>query len=235
MIQHIRTFHENVKDAFHFAISDKVSLIVIGIILTIIGTMEEFHTTNFILSIVVFIVLIILLLFEAGYSSKIIEETLEGSTKPPIIENIFEILKHGSKEFIVLLGYTVVSFILGMTLEDIYKTYPNIVFLFILLFVMAILVFVMNSALIYMGHKQGRIKDGFNIKGIFDLYKKLGVLGTLFLFITCIISQTIVISSVFDVYSFDLVYIIDFIINFTLAPISLIFSLRLFALHGRLD
>lgn len=94
MIDHTRTFYENIKDAFYFAVSDKVSIVIIGIILTIAGTLEEYHTNDPLLSIISIIVLLCFLLFEAGYSSKIIVETLEGSTKTPAIENIPEMLTH---------------------------------------------------------------------------------------------------------------------------------------------
>ena len=46
MIDHTRTFYENIKDAFYFAVSDKVSIVIIGIILTIAGTLEEYHTND---------------------------------------------------------------------------------------------------------------------------------------------------------------------------------------------
>ena len=85
MIDHTRTFYENIKDVFYFAVSDKVSIVIIGIILTIAGTLEEYHTNDPLLSIISIIVLLCFLLFEAGYSSKIIVETLEGSTKTPAI------------------------------------------------------------------------------------------------------------------------------------------------------
>ena len=235
MIDHTRTFYENIKDAFYFAVSDKVSIVIIGIILTIAGTLEEYHTNDPLLSIISIIVLLCFLLFEAGYSSKIIVEILEGSTKTPAIENIPEMLTHGLKEFIVTLGYSIVSYILGMVVEGIYVIYHDSIILLPSLLIFALILFVMNSSLIYMGHKSGKIKDGFNIKGIFGLYGKLGFLGTLFLFITCIISQLILFSSVFNVFSWDIWIIIKFIMNFLLAPISLIFSLRLFALQGRLN
>ena len=235
MIDHTRTFYENIKDAFYFAVSDKVSIVIIGIILTIAGTLEEYHTNDPLLSIISIIVLLCFLLFEAGYSSKIIVETLEGSTKTPAIENIPEMLTHGLKEFIVTLGYSIVSYILGMVVEGIYVIYHDSIILLPSLLIFALILFVMNSSLIYMGNKSGKIKDGFNIKGIFGLYGKLGFLGTLFLFITCIISQLILFSSVFNVFSWDIWIIIKFIMNFLLAPISLIFSLRLFALQGRLN
>ena len=235
MIDHTRTFYENIKDAFYFAVSDKVSIVIIGIILTIAGTLEEYHTNDPLLSIISIIVLLCFLLFEAGYSSKIIVETLEGSTKTPAIENIPEMLTHGLKEFIVTLGYSIVSYILGMVVEGIYVIYHDSIILLPSLLIFALILFVMNSSLIYMGHKSGKIKDGFNSKGIFGLYGKLGFLGTLFLFITCIISQLILFSSVFNVFSWDIWIIIKFIMNFLLAPISLIFSLRLFALQGRLN
>ena len=125
MIDHTRTFYENIKDAFYFAVSDKVSIVIIGIILTIAGTLEEYHTNDPLLSIISIIVLLCFLLFEAGYSSKIIVETLEGSTKTPAIENIPEMLTHGLKEFIVTLGYSIVSYILGMVVEGIYVIYHD--------------------------------------------------------------------------------------------------------------
>lgn len=44
---------------------------------------EEATTSNTILAIIYLVVLVALLLFESGYSSKITEETIHGSTEPP--------------------------------------------------------------------------------------------------------------------------------------------------------
>lgn len=59
---------------------------------------EEATTSNAILAIIYLVVLVALLLFESGYSSKITEETIHGSTEPPRIGHFFEMCRCGVSE-----------------------------------------------------------------------------------------------------------------------------------------
>ena len=236
MIEHTKTFYENVIDSLRFAISDKVSIILIGVTLTLISTMRYYNFEFTGLGIIFNIILIMLMLFESGYSSKIIDETIQGSTEPPIIENIPEILKLGVKEFLVVFIYTMIISVINTAVYMLHEAFPSVRGLLLMNIVLSTAVLIlMQSSLIYRAHKSGSVREGFDLKGIFRLYTKLGFKSCIYLFIASLIAQTVFISCIFNISTLEIVQIIKFILKFTLAPISLIFSLRLFALQGRLD
>ena len=85
MIEHNKLFYLNVKDAIRYSISDKFAILAMGVFFTFLAVVEEATTSNTILAIIYLVVLVALLLFESGYSSKITEETIHGSTEPPRI------------------------------------------------------------------------------------------------------------------------------------------------------
>ena len=236
MIEHTKTFYENVIDALRFAVSDRVSIIVIGVILTLVSTMKYYNFGYTGLGIIINIILIILTLFESGYSSMIIDETIEGSTEPPVIENIPEILKLGLKEFLVVFGYSTIVTFTTTVVAMLHELFPTVRGTMLTnLILSTVLLLLMQSSLIYRAHKSGSIREGFDFKGIFRLYTKLGFKSCIYLFVACFIAQTVLISSVFNISTLEIVQVIKFILKFTLAPICLIFSLRLFALQGRID
>jgi hypothetical protein len=47
-------------------------------------------------------------LIESGYSCKILEETVDGSEKPPIFANYLELIRHGLKDELVVLFYMII-------------------------------------------------------------------------------------------------------------------------------
>lgn len=236
MIEHTKTFYENVIDSLRFAVSDKVSIILIGVTLTLISTMKYYNFEFTGLGIIFNIILVILMLFESGYSSKIIDETIQGSTEPPIIENIPEIMKLGVKEFLVVFIYTMIISLINIAVYMLHEAFPLVRGLLLMNIVLSTAVLIlMQSSLIYRAHKSGRVREGFDFKGIFRLYTKLGFKSCIYLFIASLIAQTVLISCIFNISTLEIVQIIKFILKFTLAPISLIFSLRLFALQGRID
>ena len=236
MIEHTKTFYENVIDSLRFAISDKVSIILIGVTLTLISTMKYYNFEFTGLGIIFNIILIMLMLFESGYSSKIIDETIQGSTEPPIIENIPEIMKLGVKEFLVVFIYTMIISLINIAVYMLHEAFPSVRGLLLMNIVLSTAVLIlMQSSLIYRAHKSGSVREGFDLKGIFRLYTKLGFKSCIYLFIASLIAQTVLISCIFNISTLEIVQIIKFILKFTLAPISLIFSLRLFALQGRID
>lgn len=236
MIEHTKTFYENVIDSLRFAISDKVSIILIGVTLTLISTMRYYNFEFTGLGIIFNIILIMLMLFESGYSSKIIDETIQGSTEPPIIENIPEILKLGVKEFLVVFIYTMIISLINTAVYMLHEAFPSVRGLLLMNIVLSTAALIlMQSSLIYRAHKSGSVREGFDLKGIFRLYTKLGFKSCIYLFIASLIAQTVFISCIFNISTLEIVQIIKFILKFTLAPISLIFSLRLFALQGRID
>ena len=74
MIGQTVNFYDNVKDAIQYAISDKVSIVVIGLTLTFLATMENYDLSYTVWGLLINISVIILVCFESGYSSKIINE-----------------------------------------------------------------------------------------------------------------------------------------------------------------
>lgn len=237
MIGQTVNFYDNVKDAIQYAISDKVSIVVIGLTLTFLATMENYDLSYTVWGLLINISVIILVCFESGYSSKIINETINGSDRPPIIDNVFEILKQGVEECITSFIYAILFFVVISVILIINDFFPQFfgISLVLGIIVFAVMFILIQVSVIYKSYHSGKFYKGFDFKGMARLFRKLGFWGSLFLCAVSLISQAFIFSSLFEVSFFEIGNINSFILRFLLTPICLIFSLRLVALQGRLD
>lgn len=104
----------------------------------------------------------------------------------------------------------------------------------ILLFILAAIIYLTFFGFaIYKAQKGGKFFSVFNIIGIIRLYRKMGILQTIFLIIVGSISLNLIYSCVFDLGIFKSSRFLDFIVSFFINPIIFLFLTRLIALSGR--
>jgi hypothetical protein len=95
-------------DALRYSVSDLKMVVLLGVVLLLADMADELSGANEIadeLRLVLFAVVIVLAIFEAGYVFRIIEETIHGSKRLPKFNKFGEMFFHGIKEIIVLITY----------------------------------------------------------------------------------------------------------------------------------
>ena len=109
-------------NSFKYTISDWVAIVILGIILTFLSILNNFNRD---INIIMWVAITILSLIEMGYSFKIIEQTLQGSTKPPIFRNFKELIIHGIKDTIVYAFYFTLMLIVSFLLISMIHSIPE--------------------------------------------------------------------------------------------------------------
>lgn len=222
------------RDALKYTLKDWKTIFLLGIVLCAAASFNDLDSDNTYVGLAIVIVALILLAFEEGYRYLIIKKTLKGDNSPPRVTNLKEILVEGSYEAITLIIYACVIYLLvevinninildGM--EDLQAAIISAacIFIYFLFFGAAI-----NKVL-----HGGRFLSAFNAREIINYYRRIGLKRTLAIIIFGTISLNFIVCSVFDYGSIDLVNTIDFLINFILSPIMLLFITRLIALSGK--
>ena len=223
-----------IRDALKYTLKDWKTVILLGIILCATASFNDLDSDDLTVGFAMVIVALILLAFEEGYRYLIIKNTLKGDNNPPRVTNLKEILVEGSYEAITLIFYACVIYLLVEVINNINILggmkdlqaaiiSATCIFIYFLFFGAAI-----NKVL-----HGGRFLSAFNAIEIIKYYIKIGLKRTLAIIIFGTISLNFIACSVFDYGSIDLVNTIDFLINFILSPIILLFITRLIALSGK--
>jgi hypothetical protein len=221
-------FRYQILDAISYTLRDWKAIVLLGIILCIASTSEEFQTADLTIYCIISIITVITLIFEEGYRYKIIVNTLKGHNAPPIIGNLKPLLKEGFIELITLYIYGWILWGINFLSDKSYgATYTILVIISFILYFM-FLGSAVNKAL-----HGSKFLSGFNIFEIYGLYYKLGLKQSIFLAIIGTISANLIISCVFDLGIFSTAHILDFLTSFFLNPILLLFITRLIALCGK--
>ena len=140
--------------------------------------------------------LLILLLFtlivalfsiiEAGYAFKVIENTILGVKKPPKLNNLISMLKHGLNEIIIGVIYfsvpiIIVLIILDFSFSQINFGFPTIsdemavLLIFLVIIVGFITDILFKVAIPHMAFKGGAFREAFRIFEIFRKIKQIGL------------------------------------------------------------
>ncbi|WP_296861150.1 DUF4013 domain-containing protein [uncultured Methanobrevibacter sp.] len=226
-------FISQIKDAAKYTFKDWKTIVLLGIILCIASTSEEFTTNNNILLFILSGITLTLLIIEEGYRYTIIKETIEGNNRPPIIGNLFKLIKEGIIETFSLAVYIGIVLALFTAYDKVpkdqfYDMYQIIIFILLIIIYLMFFGYAINKAL-----HGSKFLSAFNIIEIFKLYYKIGIVQSIFLFIVGSISLNIMYTCVFNIGIFQPTRFIEFILSFFINPILLLFITRLMALCGR--
>jgi len=189
---------EMLYDSAKYPFSGIKQLFLLGLMLLIIslllGQNEEFYTflhnilgdDGLFLALIPFLVIVaVFLVLEAGYTFKIIEKSLLQDEKPPKLNNLISMFKHGLNEIIIGIIYFSVPVIIFLAvLDDAFSQisigFPPISDTVVIILIIAIIVLgfiadiVFTVAIPYMASKGGAFKHAFNIPQIFKRIKKIG-------------------------------------------------------------
>ena len=97
---------DQIKKSLHYSLNDWKVILLLGIIITLVSSIEEIELENDIFSIILWIILIVLLLIEEGYRAKIIETSVHGEEMPlNLFHDMKGLMKSGYSELVILIVY----------------------------------------------------------------------------------------------------------------------------------
>jgi hypothetical protein len=244
---------EILVDAAKYPLSGWKQLIILGIMILIISEIIAHYndlninlpvTITLLLLVAIIVLITILGFFEAGYTFKIIEETVKGIEKPPKFNNLAPMLKHGINEAIILTVYLIIPLIvilvgigsfftnidLGIPMLSIYIGTGLIILGILLGFVADIIVTV---AVPHMASKSGALKDAFRLSEIFRKIRQIGLKKLLIAYLGVIIGIVLIAGPIFEEIITS-VNIFGFVVGeLIIAPYLLMFYARFIALIYR--
>lgn len=230
------SYFEIIKDSIRYTLSDLFAVIILGIILCSSAYLREFfHSTSFLISIFLIFIIIFLTLIEFGYGFKIIEETINGSTKPPIFWKYKELLIHGIKDFLVYFIYFIIIgliLVIGFAIDDIFFG-SFFVFTILSLFLSSVFFIFLLGSLLNLAYHEGKLDFAFNLSQILDLLKNIGLVRLISLYFLGIIVEFLILGGLFDIGVLGSNDSLSFIVNFFITPFMVLFSERVFGLAGK--
>lgn len=232
------------NDATRFAVSDWYNFLVLGVILFLVDHLIDLSVPSLIdgvWDVILVLVIIFLSLIEVGYGFRIVEETVEGSTRPPSFHNLWNLFWHGIKESLVLFAYFIVPLILVVIgISEFVELInldinPLITDYALVLAVIFFLCFniMLQGAILTMAHHGGSIISGFNLPLVFKKIRKVGLKNMLIVSIITIVVLYIVKQIIFDTLH-GLPYpgsiLGEIIFTLIILPFLMIFSTRILGL-----
>ncbi|MFA0834004.1 MAG: DUF4013 domain-containing protein [Methanobacterium formicicum] len=233
-----------IKDSIFYSVSDWRNFLVLGLILFltdhIIG-LDDFSPLWGLFGFLIIIILLFLSFMEVGYGFRIVEETVQGSTRPPSFHHPLNLFTHGIKESVILIVYfilPVILFIFGfaeivdMTNLDFgpLNTYLTII---IALFFFLCFNITMQGAILTMAHHEGSLRWGFNLTHVFRKIRSVGLKNMIVVSFITIVILYIVRGLIFDTLH-GIPYlgstVGDVISTVLIAPFLMIFTTRLLGL-----
>lgn len=245
---------EMLFDAAKYPLYGLKPLIVLGMMILITSEILGKHndlyvyldvylpSMSLLLILVLFIPLLLILIFvEAGYTFKIIEESVKGIEKPPKFNGLISMFKHGINETIILIIYFIIPLLLilagidsifaqidwGTPALSIYMSLGLIILGILLGFVSDI---ILTVAIPHMASKNGALKDAFHLSGIFRKIKQIGFQKLLIAYSGVIIGFVLIIGPILEE-TIESANIFGFVVGeLLIAPYLIMFYARFVAL-----
>jgi hypothetical protein len=233
-----------VSDAIRYAAADWYNFFILGLVLFLIDHLVDLSAPPLIDSyfdVLLFIITLFLSLVELGYGFRMVEETVQGSKKPPSFHNPFNLFWHGVKESVIFTVYfifplimSVISFFgfesfLGLDLSPIIVDYS--------LFIAVGLFFAFNimfqGAVLNMAHHDGSLTSGFNMPMVFRKIRMVGLKNMFMISLITLLLIGILKGMIFDTFH-EIPYLGhtlgDVISTVIITPFLIIFTTRLLGL-----
>jgi hypothetical protein len=175
------------RDSLKYPLSDIKMILLLGIVLLLANVIEDhisdFSYNPFLLSLGIILVFFLGML-EAGYIFKVVEQSVEGSTRLPKFTGLWSLFIHGIKETTVSLTYyllTVVVILIGGFYMNSTVTYAfweqNLGMGLIIAGVLLIfpMTFLLLPAILNMAHHNGKLSSAYNFKQINAKMRSVGI------------------------------------------------------------
>jgi hypothetical protein len=237
-------FKAMLKDAMRYSVSKWYNFIILGLILFLTDHIIDFNVPSMIGDmgdVLIVIIIIILSFLEIGYGFRIVEETVQGSSKPPSFHHPLNLISHGIKESVILLIYFIVPLLMVIIGFFEFELMFNLdlssiimecaLFIAIILFVCFNIMF--QGAVLNMAHHEGSLRSGFNMIMVFRKIRQVGLKNMIMISFITIAVIYILKQAIFDTLH-GLPYlgttVGDVLSTVVIAPFLILFTTRLLGL-----
>ncbi len=228
-------------DSLKYSASDLKMLIVLGFVLLLAETSEYFTYTGLLsyeIKLVLFVIVIVLAIFEAGYVFRIIVETIQGSDKLPKLENLKLMFVQGVTEVVLLILYFSIPivffgvFYFNFLISMDYTTLPLVTDIFALAILsITVLIYIFFPAVIlHRAHNEGSFKSSFDFIKIYHKIRNVGLRRLVVVYLGLFIIVSIVKIALTSTVAHNLPIIGEIISDLIIAPYLLIFTTRVLGL-----
>jgi hypothetical protein len=236
-----RNLKEIIINSLKYSASDLKMLVLLGIVLFIADSAEGITFTGIIaneIKLVLFILAVILGIFEAGYVFRILVETIQGSTKLPKFDNLKSIFVQGIKEIILLILYFSIPilffgiFYLNFLISMDFNELPiiNDIFITIILSVTILIYIFFPAVLLHRAHNEGNFISSFDFKKIYHKIRSIGLKRLVVVYLGLFIIVSIVKIVLTSTFADNVPFIGEVIPDLIIAPYLLIFTTRVLGL-----
>jgi len=230
-------------DAMRYSVSKWYNILILGLILFLTDHIIDFNVPSMISGmgdVLIVSIIFILSFLEIGYGFRIVEETVQGSSKPPSFHHPLSLIGHGVRESVILLIYFIIPLILIVIGISEFETMFNLdfspmldyaLFIAIILFVCFNILF--QGAVLTMAHHEGSLRSGFNMIMVFRKIRQVGLKNMLMISFITIAVIYILQQAIFDTLH-GLPYVGttvgDVLSTVLIAPFLILFTTRLLGL-----
>lgn len=218
-------------NSFKYTISDWVAIVILGIILTFLSILNNFNRD---INMIMWVAITILSLIEMGYSFKIIEETLQGSTKPPIFRNFKELIIHGIKDTIVYAFYFTLMLIVSFLLISMIHSIPesSLIGIILAIIVIGFIFLLLFVSLINLAKHDGKLRYAFHFRELYSLLKRIGIGRIIIVYILAMLIEYLLIKTFITGENIPHMSFVAIIRNLIVTPFLVIFTERTIALSA---
>lgn len=237
-------FKAMLTDAMRYSVSKWYNILILGLILFLTDHIIDFNVPSMIGDmgdVLIVIIIIVLSFLEIGYGFRIVEETVQGSSKPPSFHHPLNLIGHGIRESVILLIYFIFPLILVVVGISEFETmfsldfspiiFEYALFIAIILFVCFNILF--QGAVLNMAHHEGSLRSGFNLIMVFRKIRQVGLKNMLMISFITIVVIYILKQAIFDTLH-GLPYlgttVGDVLSTVLIAPFLILFTTRLLGL-----
>jgi Protein of unknown function (DUF4013) len=225
-------------DSLRYSISDLKMLLILGIVLLLADKVDQLSSAGIMadeVGLLLFSVIILLSIFEAGYVFKILEETIQGSKKLPQFNNFSWMFIHGIKELVVLLLYFSFPIFLFVLIFWISTDFNNVSTLTDILFVgflcLTCIIYVFFPAvLLHRAHNNGDLMSSFDFRKIYHKIRSVGLKRLIIVYLGLFLLVTLVESLLSNTILDSVPVFGEVIPDLLIAPYLLIFTTRFLGL-----
>lgn len=218
-------------NSFKYTISDWVAIVILGIILTFLSILNNFNRD---INMIMWVAITILSLIEMGYSFKIIEQTLQGSTKPPIFRNFKELIIHGIKDTIVYAFYFTLMLIVSFLLISMIHSIPesSLIGIILAIIVIGFIFLLLFVSLINLAKHDGKLRYAFHFRELYSLLKRIGIGRIIIVYILAMLIEYLLIKTFITGENIPHMSFVAIIRNLIVTPFLVIFTERTIALSA---
>jgi Protein of unknown function (DUF4013) len=228
-------------DSLRYSASDLKMVVFLGLVILIADMANELSGVGKMadeLRLVLFSVVILLAIFEAGYAFRILEETIKGSKKLPQFNKLGLMFSHGLKELIILTIYFSIPLLLFVLYffnflisTDLNKVPGENVTIFLGILSLTVIIFAFFPAvLLHRAHHNGDLRSGFEFRKIYNKIKSVGLKRLILVYLGIFLVVSILEVAFADSIAGTIPVFDELIPDLIIAPYLLIFTTRVLGL-----